>query len=786
VAGRRALVADGPLPVHARSEDPRLIDIAATTVKTRFVFICAIIPFASPVVATAHAEAPVRISATAGVDHSIDSILARLTLDEKVGQLVQVTGRWDRTRSEATVTDGQRALVRAGAIGSFLNVYGSAITRELQRIAVEESHARIPLLFGFDVIHGFRTTFPIPLAEAASWDPGCVEASERIAAEEAAAAGIHWTFAPMVDIARDPRWGRIAEGSGEDPHLGSVMAAARVRGFQGKSFADASTIVACAKHFAAYGAAEGGRDYNTVEISERTLRDVYLPPFKAAVDAGAGTLMASFNEINGVPSSANRHLLTDILRKEWQFNGFVVSDWNSVGELRPHGIAANDAEAARLAINAGLDMDMESGFYGRHLASLMREGKISPATIDEAVRRILRVKFSLGLFDDPYRNCSAETEARVLRDTSHAAAARDMARRSIVLLKNEGGLLPLKKNLPTVAVIGPLADNNEDPLGPWAQVGEPRNVVTLLQGIRSAVAPGTRVLYAQGCTINGMDTAGIAAAVAIAREADVVLLAVGESASMSGEASSRALLDLPGRQKDLVRAVRATGRPIALVLMNGRPLTIPEETAMVPAVLETWFLGHQTGNAIADILFGDHAPSGRLAVTFPRTVGQSPMHYNHKATGRPANDSVRFSSRYLDVPSTPLFPFGYGLTYTTFRFSDLQVASGMLGMDDTLTASVVVANTGSRAGDEVVQLYVRDDYGSVTRPVKELKAFERAHLGPGQLSTVHFALPVSRLAFTTMDMRQAVEPGSFRLFIGPNAAEGLETSFTVADRRRSP
>jgi beta-glucosidase len=724
---------------------------------------------------TAHVPATVR-----SMDRAIDSLLARMTLEEKIGQLQQYPGTWADSLPEATVPPDYPNLIRTGSVGSLLNVFGSRITRELQRVAVEESRMKIPLIYGFDVVHGFRTTFPIPLAEASSWDPATVEKAAHIGAVEASAAGLHWTFAPMVDIARDPRWGRIAEGSGEDAYLGSVLAAARVRGFQGPSFQSDGAILACPKHFAGYGAAEGGRDYNTVDMSERTLRDVYLPPFKAALDAGAATFMCSFNEIGGVPSTANRKLLHDILRVEWGFDGFIVSDWNSVGELRPHGFAATDADAARFAITAGTDMDMCSGFYRDNLAMLVRSGAVLQAVIDTAARRVLRAKYMLGLFEDPYRYCSPERERTLLLNPAHIEAARDMARKSIVLLRNEQAVLPLRKGEGTVAVIGPLADDREAPLGPWKAAGEARNVVTVLEGVRKAFGTSARVLYAKGCAVNDGDTAGIAAAVAIARKADVVILAVGESADMSGESQCRSSIELPGIQEQLVRAVQGAGKPVVLILMNGRPLAIPWEAEHVPAILECWFLGLQSGHAIADVLFGDYNPSGKMPVSVPRSVGQIPIYYNHKNTGRPGVDDAPYNSRYRDLPTTPLYPFGFGLSYTAYDYAGLKIDTDTLGMADTLKAAVTVKNTGSRAGEEVVQLYVRDEYGSVTRPVKELKAFRKVSLGAGQSMIVSFAVPVSELAFTGQDMKRRVEPGSFKLSIGQDSAHGIEGSFSVA------
>lgn len=719
-------------------------------------------------------------AASRSIDRAVDSLLAKMTLEEKIGQLQQSVGSWSDSLTEASVPPSYKEFIRKGAVGSLLDVFGSRLTRELQRIAVEESRMKIPLLLGYDVIHGFRTTSPIPLAEASSWDPAAVERSAHIAAVEASAAGLHWTFAPMVDIARDPRWGRIAEGSGEDAYLGSVMAVARVRGFQGENLLADGAILACPKHFAAYGGAEGGRDYNTVDISERTLRDVYLPPFKAAADAGAATFMCSFNEIDGIPSTANRKLLTDILRTEWKFNGFVVSDYNSVVELRSHGFAQTDAEAARAALTAGTDMEMVSELYKNNLASLLKSGRISQEDIDTAVRRILRVKFQMGLFDNPYRYCSEERERKDIMSLAHLDAARDMGRKSIVLLKNEQGLLPLKKGAGTLAVIGPLADDKRNPLGPWPGAGNFRNVVTVLEGIKKASGTSTRVLYAKGCAINDTDTSGIAAAASLARQADVVLLVVGESADMSGEAQSRSSIDLPGCQGQLVRAVHAVGKPVVMVLMNGRPLAIPWEADHLPAILECWFLGLQSGNAIADVLFGEYNPSGKLPVSVPRSVGQIPIYYNHKNTGRPGVENAPYNSRYRDLAVSPLYPFGYGLSYTTFSYAGLEVEKNTLYIGDTLKASIVLKNTGSRPGEEVVQLYVRDEYGTVTRPVKELKSFSKVTLNAGQSTKVSFAVPVSDLAFTGQDMKRRVEPGSFKLFVGTDSAHGLEGSFTVA------
>ncbi|MCG3120456.1 MAG: Beta-hexosaminidase [bacterium] len=727
-------------------------------------------------VAKANADETPSLKVSA-IDRKVDSLLALMTLEEKLGQLNQLAGL-----GEGKLADERRQLVKKGLIGSFLNITGAETTRKVQQLAVEESRLRIPLIFGLDVIHGFRTTFPIPLAEACTWDPAAVEQAARVAATEAAAAGIHWTFAPMVDIARDPRWGRIAEGSGEDPYLGSRMAAARVRGFQGNDLRNAASILACAKHFAAYGGAEAGRDYNTVDFSERTLREIYLPPFKAAVDAGVGSLMSSFNEIGGIPSTANHWLLTELLRHEWGFTGFVVSDWTSIAELIPHGIAAARAEAGKLALEAGVDMDMEARIYEKDLLALAREKKISGVTIDQAVRRVLQAKFRLGLFDHPYRGCDPAREKSVILNKTHVDFARQVAQKSIVLLKNEKNLLPLSKTIKTIAVLGPLADDKAAPLGPWAGLGRPEDVVTVLQGLRNKIGPSAKILYAQGCGLEDSARAGFAEAKRLAQQADAVILVVGEEASMSGEAASRSDLDLPGVQEDFVQTIAAIGKPTVMVLMNGRPLTISRAAERVPAILETWFLGIQHGNAVADILFGEVNPSGKLPVTFPRAVGQIPIYYNHKNTGRPMT-ADKFTSKYLDIPNTPLYPFGYGLSYTKFDYSNLQFRASTIKMHDSLRVAVTVKNSGKIKGDEIVQLYVQDEFGSVTRPVKELKDFRRLTLAAGEAKTVEFVLKPAQLAFYNREMKFIAEPGSFKVFVGTNSVDLLEARFEIIGER---
>ncbi len=688
---------------------------------------------------------------------NLDSLLGRMTLAEKLGQLNLLS-------ANGQASPQQLQLVRAGKLGGLFNVIGAENTTPVQRVAVTESRLKIPLLFGLDVIHGYRTIFPIPLGEASSFDPDAAEATARAAGQEAAAFGINWTYAPMVDIARDPRWGRIAEGSGEDPYLGSLLAAARVRGFQ-------QTIFATAKHFAGYGAAEAGREYNETEISQRTMREIYLPPFKAAVDAGVASLMSAFNDIAGVPASGNAWLTDTVLRREWGFKGFVVSDWTSVTELINHGVAGSQAEAGRRGLTAGVDMDMQSSIYVDSLAALVRSNRIPLRVVDSAVMRILRAKQRLGLFRDPYRARTAPPNAEL------RALARRVAGESIVLLKNEKSLLPLDPNAGTIAVIGPLADNKEEPLGPWHTQGQASDVVTVLQGIKSKVPAGTQVVYAQGSGIEDSTTAGFAEAVAAARQAKIAILVLGERGDMSGEAASRSSLGLPGVQQQLLEAVAATGTPVVLVLMNGRPLILEWAWDYVPAIVETWFLGVEAGNATADVLFGDANPSGRLPVTFPRVLGQIPLYYNHRNTGRPPDPNNKYTSKYIDVPVTPRYPFGFGLSYTTFSYSNLKLSAARARVADTVTATVTVANTGNREGTDVVQLYIRDEVASVSRPVRELKAFKRVTLKPGESRAVDLRVAVRDLWFYGLDMKRVVEPGTFRVFVGPNSAEGLETSF---------
>lgn len=713
------------------------------------------------------------------IDTFVDGLLARMTLEEKVGQMNQVNLGW---RPDVALS------IRDGLVGSMLSITDVKQINGLQRIAVEESRLGIPLIFGNDVIHGYRTMFPIPLAESCTWDPGLVEQAARVAAIEAVVNGTGWIFAPMVDVTREPRWGRIAEGAGEDPFLGSAMARARVRGLQSSELPGGRRIASCPKHYVAYGAAEAGKDYNTVDISERTLRDIYLPPFKAAFDAGAWTVMSAFNEISGVPASANRFTLYTVLREEWGFSGVVLSDYDAIGELIQHGFAADLSEAAYKSLMAGVDVDMMGNAFHNHLVDLARDGQVHEAKIDEVVHRILRLKVKLGLFEQPYTD-EALAHEFTLRE-EHRQAALELAHKSMVLLKNEGSLLPLSPGMGKIALIGPLANERAELLGCWSCDGRPEDVETVLDGFLAVLPDGSALIHVPGCSIEGQteedfDTA-IKAAITAALAADVAVLALGESAAMSGEAHSRAHLGLPGRQQELLEAVYATGTPVVAVLMSGRPLVIPWMAEHVPAILQAWHGGIRAGRAVADILVGNVSPSGKLTASFPRTEGQIPVYYAHKSTSRPVHTkgTIRFNqahkSQYLDEPNTPLFPFGHGLSYTTFVYSDLEVETPMVGPEDRLVVSAVVSNTGERAGNEIVQLYVCDLVGSVTRPVKELKGFQRLTLEPGEPKTVRFEIPVDQLGFHGLAMDYVVEPGAFKVWIGPNAAEGLAGEFAVS------
>jgi beta-glucosidase len=709
-------------------------------------------------------------------DHFVDSLVSLMTIEEKVGQLTLYTSDMDQTG--AYIRKEYETDIKQGKVGAIFNAYGAAYTRRLQEMAVNNTRLRIPLLFGYDVIHGQRTIFPVPLAEAASWNLEAIQRSARIAAEEATAEGLHWTFAPMCDIARDPRWGRMVEGAGEDPFLGSLIGAARVKGFQGENLSQTNTMAACVKHFAAYGAAQAGRDYHSVDMSRMMLREVYLPPYKAALDAGAVTVMSSFNDLDGVPATASKFLMTELLRDEWHFEGFVVTDYTSVMELLYHGVAADTAQAAQLSIEAGIDMDMQSGFFMKELPRLVAEKKVSEKLVDEAVKRILKVKYQLGLFEDPYRYCSEDREKNEIMTPEKLEAARDMARRSIVLLKNEGKLLPLSKSDKKIAVIGPLADSKRDMIGSWSAAGDWTKSVTLLEGIKAKL-PNANITFAKGCEVDGNDTKGFAEAKRLAQQADVVILAVGEAYWMSGEAASRSNIDLPGVQQQLVELIHATGKPVVVVLMNGRPLTINWIDNNVPAILETWLLGTEAGNAIADVIFGDYNPSGKLPVTFPQNVGQIPIYYSMKNTGRPFKASDKYTTKYLDVSNDPLYEFGYGLSYTDFEYVAIKLSQSTIHENDRLEIVVELKNTGKLAGEEVVQLYVQDLVGSVTRPVRELKGFKRQWLEPGQTAVVSFELSIDDLKFYKTDGSFGAEPGKFRLFAGGSSAATLSEEFVL-------
>lgn len=712
----------------------------------------------------------------------IDSLISVMTVEEKAGQLTLYTSGWDVTGP--VLRDDYMDELRAGRAGNLFNAHTVDYARNLQRIAVEETRLGIPLLFGLDVIHGYKTTFPIPLAEAASWDMDIIEKSAHLAAKEAASAGINWTYNPMVDIARDPRWGRIAEGNGEDPYLGSLIGAAKVRGIQGTDLSDPTTILACVKHFAAYGASQAGRDYHTVDMSDRELRQNYLPPYKAAIDAGATTVMTSFNELDGVPASGNQYLMTEILRNEWGFDGFVVTDYTSINEMVPHGVVADLKEAAELAFNAGVQMDMQGGVYSQYLPELLEEGKIKESDLNEYVRQVLEMKYKLGLFEDPYRYLSKERETQTLYAQELMDHSLLAAKESIVLLKNEpvngasDNLLPLPKNTRSVALIGPLTDNQKDMLGTWHVAGDETKVITLLEGIKQT-APDVMINYARGAGFNGNDKSGFAEAIAAARRSDVVIMAIGEDYTQSGEAASRSEIGLPGPQQELIEAIHALGKPVVAVVMAGRPLTINWIDENIPAVMNAWHLGTMSGKAIAETLFGDSNPGGKLTITFPKNVGQIPIYYNMKNTGRPFDANNKYTSKYLDVPNEPLYPFGYGLSYTTFEYSDLSLSSNQMDMGGSIKATITVKNTGKYTGKEVVQLYIRDLVGSVTRPLKELKGFEKISLAPSESKQVSFTITTKDLEFYTRDMSFKAEAGDFKVFVGTNSAETLEADFKL-------
>jgi beta-glucosidase len=722
-------------------------------------------------------------------------LLQQMTLEEKIGQLNLLTSDMDVTGP--FMRAGYKKDIEEGRCGAIFNAYTPQYTRQLQQLALK-TRLKIPLLFGYDVIHGHKTIFPIPLGEACTWDLALMEKSARIAAREASADGLHWTFSPMVDIARDPRWGRVAEGVGEDTWYGVQVAKAKVKGYQGTDLAADSTILACVKHFALYGAVEAGRDYNVVDMSRRRMYQDYLPPYKAAVDAGVATVMTSFNEIDGIPATGNKWLLTDLLRKQWGFKGFVVTDYTAINEMIAHGVPKDEYEAAALALDAGVDMDMQGSAFSGQLKKLVQDKKITMQQVNDAVYRVLAAKYDLGLFQDPFKYCDTARAAREIMSAENLQAARKIAARSIVLLKNATGLLPLKRP-GNIALIGPLANSPRDMIGNWSAAGDPNKAVTLLQGIRDKVGNAAKVTYAQGAHITSdtglfkkamqkqqleaADTANSAQmlteAVALAKQADVVIMALGESQGMTGEAASRSNIGIPENQQQLLKAVYATGKPIVLVLMNGRPLTLEWEDAHIPSILETWFLGTEAGNAIADVLFGDYNPAGKLTMTFPRNTGQIPIYYNHRTTGRPFNPDNKYSTKYLDVSNEPLYPFGYGLSYTEFTYGPVQLSKPQITPAAPLQVSVKVSNTGNYDGEEVVQLYIRDKVGSVTRPVKELKGFKKIFLKKGESQTVSFTITVDDLKFYDRDMHWTYEPGDFTVFVGPDSRDAKGADFTL-------
>lgn len=725
----------------------------------------------------------------------ITQLIQRMTLDEKIGQLNLLTSDMDVTGP--FVRPGYKKDIEAGLCGSIFNAYTPQYTRKLQEMAMG-TRLKIPLLFGYDVIHGHKTIFPIPLGEACTWDLGLLEKSARIAAQEASADGLHWTFSPMVDIARDPRWGRVAEGVGEDTWYGVQVAKAKVKGYQGTDLAANNTILACVKHFALYGAVEAGRDYNVVDMSRRRMMQDYLPPYKSAVDAGVATVMTSFNEVDGIPATGNKWLMTELLRKQWGFKGFVVTDYTAINEMINHGVPKDEYEAAALALNAGVDMDMQGSVFATQLKKLLQDKKITLQLINDAVYRILAAKYDLGLFKDPFKYCDTVRAVKEIMSPENRQAAREIAQRSIVLLKNETQLLPLKKQ-GSIALIGPLANSQRDVIGNWSAAGDAGKAVSLLQGIQNKLGTAVKVTYAQGAHITSdtglfkkamqkqqleaADTANsaqlLSEAVALAKQSDLVIMALGESQGMTGEAASRSSISIPESQQELLKAVYATGKPVVLVLMNGRPLTLEWEDAHIPSIVETWFLGTEAGNAIADVLFGDYNPAGKITMSFPRNVGQIPIYYNHRTTGRPMDPNNKYSSKYLDVANEPLYPFGYGLSYTKFTYGSLQLSKPQITAAAPLQVSVNVSNTGNYDGEEVVQLYIRDKVGSVTRPVKELKGFKKIFLKKGESQTVTFTISVEDLKFYDKDMRWTYEPGAFTVFVGANSRDAQGVDFTL-------
>ena len=713
-------------------------------------------------------------------DKFVDSLMSQMTIEEKIGQLTLYTSGWSVTGP--TLNPDYEKDVKAGKCGNIFNAISVEYIRKLQKMAVEETRLKIPLLFGLDVIHGYKTTFPIPLAEACTWDLDIIEKTARLSATEACADGINWTFNPMVDIARDPRWGRIAEGAGEDPYLGSLVAKAKVHGYQGDKLDDPLTLAACVKHYAAYGAPQAGRDYNTVDMSDRVLREVYLKPYKAAVDAGVATVMSSFNEVDGIPATGNKYLMTRILRNEWGFKGFVVTDYTSMNEMVNHGIVRDEKEAGELALNAGIDMDMQGGIYSRFLKKSLEEGKVTEKQIDEAVRRILNVKYDLGLFKNPYLYLDENRQKQNTCTQEMMDHALLSAKKSIVLLRNEPfkgqKLLPVAKTVRNIALIGPLADNKQDVLGAWHGPSEESKIITILSGLKNKF-PQANIKVAKGAGFEGTDKSGITEAKNIVMQSDLVICAIGEAEWQSGEAGSRADIGLPGAQQEMMEELVKTGKPIIAVVLAGRPLTIEWLSNNVNAILFAGHLGTRTGDAIAEVLSGDFNPSGKLVITFPRNTGQIPIFYAGKNTGRPFEKDNRFTSKYLDTPNEPLYPFGYGLSYTTFEYSDLKLSKDKISASDSLTITVTLKNTSTVDGEEVAQLYIRDLVGSVTRPVKELKGFKKVLLKAGEQKEISFTISSDDLKFYDANMQFRAEPGEFKVFVGGSSADVKEAGFEL-------
>jgi beta-glucosidase len=740
-----------------------------------------------------HAQSKAHLNKSLPIENRVDLLLKQMTLEEKIGQMNQYNGFWEVTGPAPKGGDAEKKYehLRKGWVGSMLNVRGAKQVRAVQKIAVEETRLGIPLIIGFDVIHGYKTLSPIPLAESASWDLEAIQKSASIAASEAAAAGINWTFAPMVDITNDARWGRVMEGAGEDPYLGSKIATARVRGFQGNDLSAVNTIAACAKHFAGYGFVESGLEYNNVDVSNSKLYNTVLPPFKAATEAGISTFMNAFNLLNGIPSTGNSFLQRDILKGKWKFDGFLVSDWASIKELVNHGYAKDAQEASLKAINAGSDMDMESHFYVEELVNLVKTGKVKMVLVDDAVKRILRVKFKLGLFDDPYKYCDEKREKEIIGSKTNNDGVLEMAKKSIVLLKNEKNLLPLKKSGQKIALIGALANDKNSPLGSWRIAADDDTAVSVLEGMQQY--KDNQLTYEKGADvsigkatflneviINNTDKSGFEMAKKAAKEADVVVMVLGENGFQSGEARSRTNIDLPSVQQELLETIYKENQNIVLVLNNGRPLAIPWASQNIPAIVEAWQLGTQTGNAVAQVLYGDYNPSGKLPITFPRNVGQVPIYYNNYSTGRPIDvDKNVFWSHYTDVEKTPLYPFGFGLSYTSFEYKNLKLDKSKLVKGETVSVSVEVTNTGNYDGKEVVQLYIQDLVASIVRPVKELKGFEMVTLKKGETKTVVFKLTNKELGFYDNNGNYLVEAGTFKIFVGGSSDKGLNDSFEI-------